>query len=82
MTNMNAVIPTLMHLFIFFLLKKNVLFAQSDMCCELRETKCQPMRRNISQNNTVAIFLSYPIRRRVTYASALEYDLAAGSPGI
>ena len=30
----------------FFLLK-NVLFAQSDKCCELRKTKCQPMRSEV-----------------------------------
>ena len=38
MTNLNAVIPILMHLFIFFLLK-NVLFAQSNKCRELHKTK-------------------------------------------
>ena len=36
----NFVIPILMHLFIFFSVEKNVLFAQSDKCCELRKTKC------------------------------------------
>ena len=51
MTNLNAVIPILMHLFIFFffVVEKNVLIAQSHRCCELRKTKCQPMRRDVTR---------------------------------
>ena len=61
---LNAVIPIQMHLFIFFYWK-NVLFAQSNKCCELCKTKCQPMRRvmwwhrisdSISQNIPSQIF--------------------------
>ena len=32
----------------FFVCWKNVLFAQSDKCCELRKTKCQPMRSDFT----------------------------------
>ena len=31
----------------FLFLLKNVLFAQSHKCCELRKTKCQPMRSEV-----------------------------------
>ena len=37
-----------MHLFIFFFVEKSVLFAQSDKCCELRKTKCQPIRSDVT----------------------------------
>ena len=47
----------------FFFCWKNVMFAQTDKCCELHKTKCQPMRSDItwwrrisdsiSQNNNV-----------------------------
>ena len=47
MTNLNAVIPH-SNAFNHFSVEKNVLFAQRDKCCELRKTKCQPMRSAVT----------------------------------
>ena len=70
-----------MHLFIFLL--KIVLFARSDKGCELQynQVPANGKRRYVMTSDfrqyiaeyTVANFWRYPIRRRVTYASALEY---------
>ena len=91
MTNLNAVIPILMHLFIFSFEKKKMYYlhkATSGVSCvkpnasqweaTLRDDVGFPtVYRRIYRR---IFFLLYSIRRRVTYASALEswFSLAKG----
>ena len=61
-----------MHLFIFSI-EKNVLFAQNDKCCELRKTKCQPMRSDVTWWRRICDSISQNIPSQIFYVIQSRY---------
>ena len=83
-TNLNAVIPILMHFFILFSVEKmNYLHKATSAVSCVKPNECQweaTLRDDVGFQTVYCRihcrkFWRYPIRRRVTYASALNFLL-------